>query len=89
MRCARAASKVSWTVESILETGAEGEELSGAVATIERWRDVFLALRDGPGPPGPGVPGPPGVGRSAVDTATLALTLLIALLVVIDRVTRR
>lgn len=36
----------------------------------------------------PGVPGQPGEGRSAVDTATLVIALLIALLVVVDRVPR-
>ena len=63
--------------------------VSGVVERIGRWRDVFMVPRAVPGLSGPGEPGQPGSQRSAVDTATLAIALLIALLVVIDQVTRR
>ena len=52
------------------------------------WR--FSEYPEGrPGADGTGIPSPPGAERSFVDTATLAIRLLIVLLVVIDRVMRR
>jgi len=62
---------------------------SAASGTIARWHDVFLPSTAGPGPTGPGVPGQPGAGRRTVDSTALVITLLIVLLVVIDRVVRR
>jgi hypothetical protein len=53
------------------------------------WRDVLLPSTAGPGPTGPGVPGRPGAGGRTVDSTALVITLLIVLLVVIDRVVRR
>jgi hypothetical protein len=53
--------------------------VSGSFATIAKWCDLFLVPRVGPGLTGPGEPGQPGSRRSAVDTATLALVLLVVL----------
>ena len=55
-----------------------------------QWYGVSLSTpRVGPEPTGPGVPGQPGAERSFVDSTKLAITLLIVLMVVIDRAMRR